>query len=55
MVQYIEAHNLYDEDGAASTSSGDGKGKEGLRAGESQGVASATEASSSRNERGILD
>ena len=45
VVSYIEAHSLYDEDGAASaTSSGSGgekdKGKEKERkAGESSGVA----------------
>lgn len=36
VVNYIEEHNLYDEDGAASTNS-DGKGKGA--AGESRGVA----------------
>lgn len=41
VVQYIEEHNLYDEDGAASTGSGDGKGKEKM-AGESKGVASGS-------------
>lgn len=38
VVQYIEANNLYDEDGAASTG-GQGKGK---KPGESNGVASAS-------------
>ncbi|KAK3631071.1 Nicotinamide/nicotinic acid mononucleotide adenylyltransferase 1 [Elasticomyces elasticus] len=37
VVNYIEEHNLYDEDGAASTSSADGKGK---MAGESKGAPS---------------
>lgn len=37
VVHYIEEHNLYDEDGAASTSSNE-KGKE-RKAGESAGVA----------------
>lgn len=38
VVQYIEAHGLYDEDGAASTPERDRGGK---RAGESSGVAAA--------------
>jgi nicotinamide mononucleotide adenylyltransferase len=37
VVQYIEANNLYDEDGAASAGSS-GKGKD-KKAGESNGVA----------------
>jgi len=41
VVQYIEANNLYDEDGAASTSSADGQ-QQGKAAGESKGVASAS-------------
>ena len=45
VVTYIEANNLYDEDGAASTSS-DGKGKERNKPGESKGVASAAASSS---------
>lgn len=39
VVQYIEAHNLYDEDGIAS---GQGKGK---KAGESGGVAAGSSTS----------
>jgi len=45
VVQYIEEHGLFDEDGAASTTSGDGDGKGksrapiGGKAGESKGVA----------------
>ncbi|KAK3114597.1 Nicotinamide/nicotinic acid mononucleotide adenylyltransferase 1 [Teratosphaeriaceae sp. CCFEE 6253] len=39
VVNYIEENQLYDEDGAASNASSDGKGK-GKAAGESQGVAS---------------
>lgn len=43
VVQYIEENGLFDEDGAASTTSndgkdGDGKGKGRLKAGESKGV-----------------
>ncbi|KAK6437065.1 Nicotinamide/nicotinic acid mononucleotide adenylyltransferase 1 [Oleoguttula sp. CCFEE 5521] len=41
VVDYIEDHNLYDEDGVASASS-DGKGKERNKPGESKGVASAS-------------
>lgn len=36
VVNYIEDHNLYDEDGAASSGGSSEKGK---RAGESSGVA----------------
>lgn len=36
VVNYIEEHNLYDEDGAASTGSSGDKGK---KPGESAGVA----------------
>lgn len=43
VVNYIEEHNLYDEDGAASTGSGDGKGKG--KAGESKGVAQPSSSS----------
>lgn len=39
VVNYIEMHNLYDEDGAASTNSDKGKEK---KAGESSGVASSS-------------
>lgn len=39
VVQYIEDHNLYDEDGAQSTHSDKGKDR---RPGESAGVASAS-------------
>ena len=39
VVQYIEAHNLYDEDGLASAADDKGKGK---AAGESKGVAGAS-------------
>lgn len=36
VVQYIEANSLYDEDGAASTGSNEGKDR---RPGESRGIA----------------
>lgn len=49
VVQYIEEHGLYDEDGAASTGSGDGKGKEPARPGESKGVAAESSAPSGSN------
>lgn len=39
-MQYIEAHNLYDEDGLASAAN-DEKGK-GKAAGESKGVAASS-------------